>query len=256
MKIPKRLSKEQQAAKDALVALLANRDEADRRYDNLPETHGGRVISTDLARFLDTRYRDVPTGQPRDLVPSWDLAWRYAHDRLKRELDYQGKRRTVRFMAGGWGAGKTHALEHAPMTDLAWDGTLSNPKQARLMIERALKNGWRVEIAYVFRDIELAIYGAVERAISEGRSVPLDQLPNSHRAVQISIRSLIRRYRRNPHVAFMLLHNTGAKWVRGNPLVFSEAELAPKGALHYSVRHEHYYAEAAREIQALNPPEG
>ena len=173
MKIPKRLSKEQQAAKDALAALLATPDAADRLYNALADSHGGRVVSSDLARFLDTRYRDTPAGQPRDLMPSWDLAWRYAQDRLKRELANRGRRKVMRLMAGGWGAGKTHALQGAALPDVAWDGTLSDRTWAREMIDLALAHGWRVEIAYVFRDIELALYGAVERARKEGRGVPL-----------------------------------------------------------------------------------
>jgi hypothetical protein len=253
MKIPKRLSKEQQAAQEALIALLEDQAEADRRYNALADSHGGRVISTDLARFLDTRYRDTPTGVPRDLVPGWDLAWRYAQNRLERELRSRGRRRVVRFMAGGWGAGKTHALEHAATPDLAWDGTLSDSKRARKIIDRALDHGWRVEIAYVFRDIELALYGAIERAKDEGRSVPLQDLPGNHRAVQLSISALLRRYRRDLRVSFLLLHNTGAKGVEGTTLVIPETELAPNGALHYSQRYEDYYGEAASQIEALNP---
>ena len=47
-----RLSKEQRAAQDALSALLENLDEADRRYDSLKDSQEGRIVSTDLARFL------------------------------------------------------------------------------------------------------------------------------------------------------------------------------------------------------------
>ena len=253
MKTPKRLSKEQQAARDALAALLATPNEADRLYNALPDSHGGRVVSTDLARFLDTRYRDTPTGRRRDLAPSWDLAWRYAQDRLKRELTNRGRRKVMRFMAGGWGAGKTHALQGAALADVAWDGTLSDTAWAREMIDLALDHGWRVEIDYVFRDIELALYGAVERARKEGRSVPLPELPANHRAVQHSILWLLPLYGGNPRVAFVLLHNTGAENVKGKSLVVRASELAENGALHYSHRHEYYYAEAAREIEALNP---
>ncbi len=233
--------------------MLADPAEADRRYNDLADSHGGRIISTDLARFLDARYRDTPAGKPRDLAPSWDYAFRYSQGRFERELRGRVRRKVVRFMAGGWGAGKTHALEHATMPDLAWDGTLKDPIWARGMIDLALDYGWRVEIAYVFRDIELALYGAVERAKDEGRSVPLRELPKNHRAVQLSVSTLLRRYRLNLNVSFMLLHNTGAKSVRGATLVIPERELAPKGALHYTERYEAYYAEAAREIEAHNP---
>jgi len=251
-----RLNKEQRAARDALVVLLRKPVEADRLYDALPEAHGGRIISTDLARFLDARYRDTPTGRPRDLTPGWDLAWRYAQDRLERELTNRGRRKVMRFMAGGWGAGKTHALQGAVLPHVAWDGTLSDTRWAREMIELALAHGWLVEVAYVFRDIELALYGAVERAKQEGRGVPLPELPRSHRDAQRSILRLLQIYSDNPRVAFPLLHNMGAENVRGKSLVVGEAELAENGALHYSKRHEDYYAEAARAIEALNPAAG
>lgn len=248
-----RLSKDQQLARSALVSLLADSEESDRRYDSLKESHGGRIVSTDIARFLDARYRDMPLGQPRDPVPSWDLACRYAQDRLKRELIGRGERKMVRFMAGGWGAGKTHALEHEPAPDLAWDGTLSEPAWAESMIQLALQNDWQVDVAYIFRDVELALYGAVERARKEGRSVPLHQLPGVHRAVQRSILLLIKMFRKNSDVSFTLLHNIGSDHVKGAALVFLDPELAENGTLHYSQRHESYYSQIAREIEARNP---
>jgi hypothetical protein len=254
MKLPIRLSKAQRNAKEALVALLMDEAEADRRYNALADSHGGRVISTDLARFLDTRYRDTPTGRPRDLVPSWDLAWRYAQSRLARELKYRGSRKMVRFMAGGWGAGKTHAVDHAAVTipDLVWDGTLKDSRWARRMVDLSLKYGWHVEIVYVFRDIELALYGALERGNFEGRSVPLVDLASNHRAVQLSIRRLLKRFGDHRNISVILLHNTGSKEIKSLSLIISELELAPKGALHYSPRHEAYFTEAARKIEARN----
>jgi Zeta toxin len=250
-----RLNKEQQAAKTALERLLTNTAEADRSYNGVVGTRSGRIISTDLARFLDARYRDTPLGVARDLAPSWDLAWRYAHNRFERELRNRGPREIVRFMAGGMGAGKTHALEHshAKRADLIWDGTLRDPIWAKQMIELALYGGWKVDIAYVFRDIELAIYGAVERAKTEGRSVPLHELPQNHRAVQESIRRLIQLFGTNPNVSTNLLHNTGAGGVVGGSLSFRHDELAPGGSLHYTLNHESYYTEIAREIEARNP---
>jgi len=250
------MNHEQRAARDGFAALLENTAQADANYNALLESRGGRIISTDIARFLESRYRDTPEGKPRDLAPGWDMAWRYAQDRLRREIEDRKGRRFISFMAGGWGAGKTHALQGADLRDVAWDGTLKDYLWARDIIELALLNGWRVEIAYVFRDIELALYGAVEREVSEGRGVPLPQLPGNHRAVQQSILRLIRRYRDESRVAFLLLHNTGMKGVSGKSLDVAETDLARNGPLHYTKDYEDYYAEAAREIQALNPALG
>ncbi|OYV01315.1 MAG: hypothetical protein CFE26_23040, partial [Verrucomicrobiales bacterium VVV1] len=83
----KRLTKEQMVAWQEMRLLLESTSEADRRYDNLPDAEGGRVISTDLARMLDSRYaKSPPLGKLRDIEPGWDLAWRYAQDRFEREL--------------------------------------------------------------------------------------------------------------------------------------------------------------------------
>lgn len=250
----RKLSKEQERARNAMAKLLAKPAEADRIYDTFPDSHGGRIISTDIARFLDTRYRDVPVGQPRDLVPGWDLAWRYAQDRFARELQKPGPRRQVRFMGGGWGAGKTHAMSGADLPDLGWDGTLLDSDWSIKMMDLAIANDWRVEVFYIFRDIELALYGAVERAASEGRSVPLRTLPENHRGVQESIRKLIAHYPAGGRVSFILLHNTGTKKVKGRTLPFNDGELAPGGALHYSSSYESYYSEIAREIEELHQP--
>ena len=174
MMIPKRLSKGQRAARAAFAALLTRPAEADAIYDALPGSWNGRIISSDLARFIDL----------------------------------------------------------------------------------ALAHGWLVEIAYVFRDIELALYGAVGRARQEGRSVPLAELAGNHRAVQQSILKLIRHYAATEQVQFFLIHNTGTEGVTGKSLQLTYRDLAPAGALHYSQSYERYYTKAAQEIQMLNPAKG
>jgi len=232
-----------------MVRLLRDPVAADRRYDALEDSAHGRIISTDLARFLDARYAKPPSkGRTRDLAPGWDLAWRYAQDRFERELRSRGKRKVVRFMAGGWAAGKTHALEHTPTPELAWDGTLRDAVWAAGMIDLALAEGWNVEIAYVFRDLELAFYGAMERAGAEGRRVPLAELPGMHRAVQKSILDLTAAYIKEVRVTFVLLHNLGTEKVRCQPLRILREDLASKGGLHYTDAHERYYIQAAPQI--------
>ncbi len=245
----------QKAAKKLFEELIAHVAKADQTYNRLGEpwanSDGGRIISTDLARFLDERYRATQPGRPRDLAPSWNGAWRYAQNRLERELSHRGKREQVRFMAGGWAAGKTHALEKLKLVkaDLVWDGTLRDVKWASRMIEEALTSGWRVEVVYVHRDIELAIYGAIERARSEGRGVPLRDLPSVHREVQQTILELMRRFSASPDVAFILLHNTGAPDCPGPTIELNYSDLEPGGGLHYAPSYERYYGAAAEQIR-------
>ena len=252
---------EQKAAKKAFEALLADKAKSDAAYDALPESKGGRVISTDLVRELDASYARWTVGQPpRDLAPSWATAWVYAQGRFDRELGKLGKDDVVRFMAGGWAAGKTRVVKHmdslgrsAPK--LTWDGTLGDRRWARAQVWAAIQRGCRVDILYVHRNIELAMYGAVDRARSEGRRVPIGRLAANHRAVQRSIRRLITDFREEDNVSFTFFHNIGSKV--GNtelnlaPMTFEEEELAPSGALHYRKSHEGYYREASHEIESV-----
>lgn len=251
-----KITVERKRAREAFEKLLGNIAEADRIYDSFPDSRGGSIISTDIARYLDERYRDTPKGKPKDLWPGWDCAWRYAQDRLVRELKDRKGRAIVRFMAGGWAAGKTHALETQDPPDLAWDGTLGDFRWASDMTELAIDAGWRVDIAYVYRDMEMALYGAVERALREGRGVPLGKLPSTHCAVQRSILRLMDRYHDNTRVSFTLVHNFGTKKVIGKSMHITYADLAPHGPLHYTETYERYYGEAALEIENLNPAKG
>jgi len=235
---------QRQAAKD-LVALLRDADEADSRYNAISDSKGGSIISTDIARFLDRRYADTPEGQERDLAPSWRLAWRYAQARFERELRNRGQRETVRFMAGGLAAGKTHALEKEATKDLAWDGTLSNPIWATGQIDIALKNGWEVEIVYVYRALELAFYGAIERGHKEGRHIPLENLAVNHKKVQEAIIELSAIYMDEPGVTFLFLHNIGTERVRRRPIRFEFSDIDDKGGLRYSSSYESYYSRSA-----------
>lgn len=238
----------QRNAWKAMITLLKDTTKADETYDAVSESKHGRIISTDIARFLDARYALRAPGQVRDIKPGWHLAWRYAQDRLQRELRKRGKRKIVQFMAGGWAAGKTHALEHLEPPDLTWDGTLGDLAWAVEMIDLALKHQWKVEIAYVFRDIELAFYGSVERGNEEGRFVPLVTLPKSHGDAQRSVRDLAILYAEEKNVSFIMMHNLGTKNVPCEPKKLEILDLAPSGALHYSNAYESYYIEIATEI--------
>ncbi len=248
----KKLTTAQQAAWGKMRALLENSTEADRQYDGMPGAEAGRVISTDLARMLDSRYAKNPGPcKLRDIEPGWDLAWRYSQDRFERELRTLGKRRRVRFMAGGWAAGKTHAVENQPSNkpDLTWDGTLKDIDWAAAVIDLAVVEGWEVEIAYIYRNLELALYGAVERRKKEGRSVPLHKLAANHREVQQAVMNLNLLYSGHPKISFLFLHNLGKRGVLSDPLNIEIKELELNGALHYLQRHEEYYAKAAKHLE-------
>ena len=244
-------TKEQKDAQRNYAALISDPTLADHLYDALSDSKGGTIISTDLARFLDPVYAAPASGSPRDLAPSWEHAWRYAQGRLEREVANRKRRKIIQFLSGGWGAGKTHAAATKPLSvDLTWDGTLAELPWAERSIDLCLKHGWKVVIFHVHRNVELALYGAIERAQTEGRSVPLRGLPGTHRQVQQTALALYRRYQRNKAVQFVFFHNTGTRQVAAEGQIVTRDELAFRGALHYCARYEAYHADIAEKIHA------
>ena len=127
-------------------------------------------------------------------------------------------------------------------------GTLGELRWAVEMVDRALGNNWRVEVAYVYRDLELALYGAVQRKREVGRGVPLDELPGNHRTVQQTILQLTELYQANSSVSFLYLHNLGTKEVEAGTPQIGLIDLEQHGALHSLPRHERYYSEAAEAL--------
>jgi hypothetical protein len=244
VKLPRKpspdFSKPQRKAWEQMLLLLQDQKRADESYNNLEDSENGKIISTDIARYLDKQYAQEPAqGKLRDIQPGWDLAWCYAEDRLQRELAQSGKGKLFRLMAGGWAAGKTHAIRHLPnKPDLVWDGTLRDPLWAARVIEFALKSHWRVEIVYIYRNLELSLYGAIQRVAESGRQVPLEELPKSHQDAQQSILELSLNYAGTDDVSFLYIHNLGKKGAIAKPLKIDLKELELHGPLHYLDRHE------------------
>ncbi len=241
-------TRNQLIARRKFEEMIANLAVADAVYDSLPQSKGGRIISTDIARFLDASYRTSPAGRLRDLFPSWEGAWRYAQGRLEREIAKRGSRRILRLMAGGWASGKTFALDGLDPVDLAWDGTLGDSRWATAIVIQALESGWRVQIAYVQRPVELALWGALNRAVEEGRAVPLVELPRVHARSQKSILNLHEVFGADPRVAFILIFNAGTQANPQTPVKLSISDIAPGGPVHYSTADVKSFQETARAV--------
>lgn len=149
-------------------------------------------------------------------------------------------------MAGGWAAGKTHALQRAATADLNWDGTLADTEWARRMIKLALSQGWRVHLAYVQRPVELACWGALQRGVDEGRMVPLLALPSLHAQVQTSILQLAKEFQQTAEI--LLLYNAGSPAAPQIPFEIDITDIAPGGRLHYSLSDVEALQEKARRV--------
>lgn len=88
---------------------IANSKEADGIYNLLPDSHGGKLIGTDVARELLPEYRDRE-GKLENTSATHRVGEVYARDRLWREIGRRGNRKMLLFTAGGVAAGKSTAL--------------------------------------------------------------------------------------------------------------------------------------------------
>ena len=177
------------AETEARFLKLANDPQtADRIYDSLPDSYGGKVINPDTAREILPEYRDRE-GRMENTIATGGVASAYAKDRFWRELTNPHGRKKLVLMAGGPGAGKStfvdRALAHE--TDLVFDGTLRDTKWAQQSIDLALENGWDVSIQYVQRPMNDVFYGIVARSVNNGRWFPIRKLAQAHADAQKSV---------------------------------------------------------------------
>ncbi len=238
---PQPLSDQQQLAFFDFRNLLSDEEKADHAYNQLPDAQNGCLISTDIARELERTYAKWHKGgPPRDLMPGWELAYRYAHRRLHREIAARGNRDRLLLVGGGWAAGKSVALNGLQNGELAYEGTLSDIAWVDAILQFALGEGWKIEFWYIYRTLELAITGAIKRAWEKGRAVPLTELTATHVKAQVAAFDLYQLYRDNQNISFHLRHNLGTEQCQIAPRVIAISDIAPGGALHYSKFYESY----------------
>lgn len=197
--------------------LQDNYEEALTRYDALPESQGGKVINTDVARELSSDY--VADRSKSGIVhePASAFTKKLYEEKLKVK-DPNGNN-NVLFTAGGTGSGKSTAIENVPEVkaladnaQIIYDTTMTgfNPSVAK--IELALKADKNVGIAYVYREpVEALINGALPRADRMGRTVTLKAHLDSHVESMKTILQLAEHYKDNPRVSIEIIDNSRGK---------------------------------------------
>lgn len=191
--------------------IVADQTLADKMYDAIPDSYGGKVIGTDIARELSPLYASGREGKIAFSPPSSRLASIYAMDRLWREIHQRGDREVLIFTAGGVASGKSTvvgpvAIENA---DLVFDGTLRNAKWAKSAIREAIVSGWEVGVEYVQRPLESVGVGAVFRANESGRWGPVHKLAETHKAAQDSIIEIYNEFKDDDNVYIHFWINDG-----------------------------------------------
>lgn len=175
-----------------------------------------KVINTDNARELSADYRKSKKSRAENAAAVQEPAsalvkevWR----RMLAEEESPGKD-AVLFLAGGGGSGKTRATElpgiknYKDEAQIIFDTTMANTTSSISKVEEALNAGKRVAIMYIHRPLEKAVRGVVERAVNDGRVVPVDVLAHDHFNAQATIIALEERYRNDKTVFIQILDNS------------------------------------------------
>jgi ddrB-like ParB superfamily domain/Zeta toxin len=221
---------------DALGAKLrADYDGAVREYDALPDSKGGTVLNTDIARELSPDYLADRTRSADVHEPASAFVKRLYAEKLAGPTP-EGRQRRVMFTAGGTGAGKTTGVnamgEAIGVPEITYDTNMNTLASSVKKIEQALEAGRDVRIAYVYADPEQAFEQAMGRALGQknkygsGRTVPIQDHVDTHVGASRVIRDLADRYRHDLRVDFYFVDNARGK---GNAARVGLAELPVVG---------------------------
>lgn len=209
---PGKLAVDQRAVFDRLKAILSG-EGADRKYNAIPESRKGKLISVDVARLVSPEFQTWD-AKVRHTASTVNPAGAYAHDRLLRELvkPRTGTKRLV-VTAGGAGSGKTSllALTTDPVqADLIFDNQLRDFARAREILLTASKHGWETEFWYVHRPFADTVRAVIERSQRTGRWNLLADLPRTHMEAQATIVRLRREFYETPGIKFRAQYNASA----------------------------------------------
>jgi hypothetical protein len=208
-------------------------DGAIEAYSRLPDSEGGKVLNTDIARELSPEYAADRTKSAAVHEPASALVKAMFARKLKEEPG-QGEDPLVVFSAGGTGAGKTTGLDAAGIgarAQIVYDSNMNSLESSVRRIDQALDAGKQVQILYTFRDpVEALTGGALPRAMRQekqlgsGRTVPVSEHAKTHIGAAKVVRQLAEKYADDPRVNVMAVDNSRSK---GNARV-SSLDLVPE----------------------------
>jgi len=232
IKPPRNLPPDMLGVFERMAKLVAG-PKADSLYNALPQSRRAKLISVDVARLLAPEFRTW-SGRIRHTAATGGPAGAYAHDRLIRELNNRGKRRTLLLTAGGAGSGKTSQLmQQASSADLVFDNQLRDWLRACEILRAAIANGWQTQVIYVHRPFPDVVRAVIERSQRTGRWNLLAELPAAHSEAQQTIVRLWRAFRDS--VTVLAIYNAAsgnAERPVGSQI--KAQDLAPNGRYHYA----------------------
>lgn len=217
------LTTEGRMAEDQLRAkLVGDLQGAKAEYAAQPETQGGKVLNTDIARELSPMYSASKDTRSRLAQavhePASYLVKEMYREKLA-EAPKEGEDPMVLFTAGGAGAGKSTAIAGLPgMSKLAnraqiiYDTNMNNYRNSLQKINQALDAGKRVNMVYVARDaVDALKYGTLPRAMRMGRTVVLPEHIKTHVGSADVVQKLAAHFKGDDRVQIRVIDNSGSK---------------------------------------------
>lgn len=215
------LSPEHSAVESRFAAwILEDVDRAVTDYAKHPETNGGKILNTDIARDLSRDYNATKDSRSALSAAVHEPASWLVKEMYRRKLAESakaGEDPVVSFTAGGTGAGKSSAVDKVTAvqalvrkSQIVYDTNMNTWDSAVNRIEQALEAGKSVNFVYVARDPVVALtQGALPRAMRQGRTVPLAEHAKTHIGATKVAQRLAEKYKDHPNVVIKIIDNTG-----------------------------------------------
>lgn len=210
---------------DALIEVqfkqrLQDVDTALDAYAKLPESEGGKILNTDIARELSPDYVADRTKSAAVHEPASALV-KAMYARKLKEAPGPGEEPLVVFSAGGTGAGKTTGLTTSGLgarAQIIYDSNMNTLASSVKRIEQALEAGKQVQVLYTYRHpVEALTGGALpramrqERTLGSGRTVPVEEHAKTHIGAAKVVRQIAEKYANDHRVNVITVDNSRGK---------------------------------------------
>lgn len=161
-------------------------------YKQLPDTAGGRFVSSDSAKALFPEYEN---GKNTRLVhPASAAVARQVFEQAVSEPAKDGMNK-VTFVTGIPGAGKSTAYSKlAPDVKAAYEINLASLNNSKGLIDAAIAGGYKPRVMYVHSTPEQAVTNMVNRAREIRRAVPLSNMSAMYERLPKSLEELHAHY--------------------------------------------------------------
>jgi len=165
------------------------------------------VVSTDRAKSLFPEYEADRTLSDAVQSPA-RIVSEAVYDQLLVKNKGKGNN-VVRIYGGGTGSGKSIAIREGEKDSaVIFEANFNTPQSAINRIEKALKQGYKVDLQYVYRDPKEAFANGV---LNRKRAVTIDSHVNTHVGIPDTAIELVKKYAKNPNVEISVLDNSLGK---------------------------------------------